>query len=180
MPGHNRGVSSTRAFEDLVAEVYEPLQRYLRRRADPAMADDVLGDVLLVMWRRVADIPTAATLPWCYGVARGCLSNAQRGSARYVKLVRRLAAEPETPPAPEDPVLDEALDALPPRDREVLRLWAWEHLSPAEIGLVLGITPNAASLRLHRATAKLKKELLRRQDSDAPGHLVERQGEETR
>ncbi len=48
------------SFEQLVAEAYEPLQRYLRRRTDPGTADDVLGDVLLVMWRRAADIPQAA------------------------------------------------------------------------------------------------------------------------
>jgi RNA polymerase sigma-70 factor, ECF subfamily len=173
-------VSPVASFEALVAEAYEPLQRYLRRRTDPATAEDVLGDVLLVMWRRANDIPAGAALPWCYGVARGCLSNAVRGSERHLRLVRRLAAEPVAGPAPEDPVLDEALHSLPDRDRELLRLWAWEQLAPAEIAVVLGITPNAASLRLHRATVKLKKELLRRQDPRVPGHLVERQGEETR
>jgi RNA polymerase sigma-70 factor (ECF subfamily) len=77
-------------------------------------------------------------------------------------------------------VLDQALHALSPAEQELLRLWAWEQLSASEIALVLGITPNAASLRLQRATTKLKKELLRRQDAAVPGHLVERRGEETR
>jgi RNA polymerase sigma-70 factor, ECF subfamily len=173
-------VSAVASFEDLVAEVYEPLQRYLRRRADPGTADDVLGDVLLVMWRRADDIPADAVLPWCYGVARGCLANAVRGADRHLRLVRRLARERVPAPAQEDPLLGEALDALPERDRELLRLWAWEQLAPAEIAVVLGITPNAASLRLHRATTKLKKELLGRQGPGLAGHLVERQGEETR
>ena len=60
-------------FEALVGAVYVPLQRYLRRRTDAASADDVLGDVLLVMWRRAEDIPDDAPLAWCYGVARGAL-----------------------------------------------------------------------------------------------------------
>jgi len=42
--------------------VYEPLQRYLRRRTDAAAADDVLGDALLVMWRRLDDVPPDAAL----------------------------------------------------------------------------------------------------------------------
>jgi RNA polymerase sigma-70 factor (ECF subfamily) len=165
-------------FEALVAEVYQPIQRYIRRRIDPASADDVLGDVLLVMWRRVDDIPIEAALAWCYGVARGCLANKRRGTDRHLKLVRRLAREraPATPS--DDLLLEDALSRLPETDREVLRLWAWEYLAPREIAIVLGITSNAASIRLHRATKKLKTEILRRKESGAPGHSMEEQGKE--
>ena len=165
------------AFERFVAEAYEPLQRYLRRRLDLATADDVLGDVLLVLWRRCDDIPAEAPLAWAYGVARGCLANTVRSHARQDRLLRRLS-EPAAPEPAEDPVLAEALDALPDKDRELLRLWAWEQLAPREIALVLGISANAASIRLHRATGKLRAELLRRKDEGPPGHLGERQGRE--
>ena len=72
----------------------------------------------------------------------------------------------------------DALDGLPEPDRELLRLWAWEQLPPREIAVVLGITPNAASIRLHRATQKLKAELERRKDPGSPGHRPEQQGKE--
>lgn len=170
--------SSHAAFEALVADAYAPLQRYLRRRTDATTADDVLGDALLVMWRRFDDIPPEATLAWCYGVARGCLANAVRGSQRQLRLVRRLAREPEPVDATDDPVLAEALAALPEGDREVLRLWAWEQLTPGEIAVVLDVTPNAASIRLHRAKSKLRAELLARKGSDPAGHPGGRQGEE--
>lgn len=75
-------------------------------------------------------------------------------------------------------MLSAALAALPARDQEVLRLWAWEQLPPREIALVLDITANAASIRLHRATQKLKKQLLKGKDQPASGQLVDRQGEE--
>ncbi|MEO6204344.1 MAG: sigma-70 family RNA polymerase sigma factor [Mycobacteriales bacterium] len=169
-----------RPFEELVAEAYEPLQRYLRRRTDPGTADDVLGDVLLVMWRRAADIPHEAELAWCYGVARGCLANATRASDRRLKLVRRLVAEPAPGAVDADPDLHEALQALPPKDAEVLRLWAWEQLTASEIATVLGITPNAASIRLHRATKKLKIEWSKRKKAGTSGQPVGRQGEEDR
>jgi RNA polymerase sigma-70 factor (ECF subfamily) len=165
-------------FEALVAEVYQPLQRYLYRRIDSAIADEVLGDVLLVMWRRVDDIPAEAALAWCYGVARGCLANKRRGIDRHLKLVRRLASEREPSIPSDDPLLREALGRLPEGDREVLRLWAWEYLPPREIAIVLGITPNAASIRLHRATKKLKTEFLPRNESGSPGHSMEQQGKE--
>ena len=56
-----------RRFERLVTEVYAPVQRYLLRRTDPTGADDVLGDVLLVLWRRLDDVPPERPLPWVYG-----------------------------------------------------------------------------------------------------------------
>jgi RNA polymerase sigma-70 factor (ECF subfamily) len=167
-------VSSSPAFESLVADVYGPLQRYLRRRTDPATADDVLGDALLVMWRRADDIPSDAALAWCYGVARRCLANALRGTDRQLQLVRRMAVEPPSSTPDDDPVLE----ALSAGDRELLRLWAWEQLSPAELGVVLGITPNAASIRLHRAKGKLRNQLLRRKAVAPSGHQARRQGEE--
>ena len=36
-------------------------------------------------------------------------------------------------------------------------LWAWEELAPREIALVLGVTPNAVSIRLHRAKGRLRE-----------------------
>ena len=166
------------AFESVVADVYGPLQRYLRRRTDPATADDVLGDVLLVMWRRADDIPPDASLAWCYGVARGCLANALRSSDRRLRLVRRIAGEPPLTTADEDPDLADALLALPSADRELLRLWAWEELTPAEIGVALGVTANAASIRLHRAKKRLKAQLLQRKDPAAVGQPGGRRGKE--
>lgn len=166
-----------RRFEALFDEVYEPLQRYIRRRIDRAEADDVLSDALLVMWRRLPDIPADAVLAWCYGVARGCLANQRRGAERRLKLVGRLSRE-RAPSPPADGPLDDALNRLPETDREVLHLWAWEQLPPREIAIVLGITPNAASIRLHRATQKLETELERRKDPGSPGHRREQQGKE--
>ena len=55
------------------------------------------------------------------------------------------------------PILD-ALQRLEHNDREILRLAAWEDLTAGEIAVVLGCTPNAASLRLSRARRKLRAE----------------------
>jgi RNA polymerase sigma-70 factor (ECF subfamily) len=166
-----------RRYEAVAAIVYEPLQRYLLRRVDPATADDVLGDVLVVLWRRLDDIPPEATLAWSYGVARRCLANSLRAADRQRRLVERVAQHAASPPAG-NPALDAALEALPDSDRELLRLWAWEQLPPREIAHALGISPNAASVRLHRATKKLKAQLDRGKDDIATGHLRERQGRE--
>jgi RNA polymerase sigma-70 factor (ECF subfamily) len=173
-----------RRFEALVAVVYEPVQRYLRRRTDPATADDVLADVLLVLWRRLDDVPGDAPLAYAYGVARGCLANSRRSTVRQERVVARLSQQRQPDDGPADPLdgaLDEALAALPEGDRELLRLWAWEQLPPREIALVLDVSANAVSIRLHRAKQKLR-ELLRtrsdgtRKDGDATGQTGTRRG----
>lgn len=161
-------------FEALLAEVGGPLQRFLRRRSPDA--DDLLSDVLLVLWRRLDDVPPEARLPWTYGVAHGCLQNAERSRARRLRLVRRVALEPVTAPPEEDPALAEALASLRDEDQEVLRLWAWEQLAPREIALVLDVTPNAASIRLHRATKRLREALLGKDALPAGHERAEQEG----
>jgi RNA polymerase sigma-70 factor (ECF subfamily) len=69
-----------------------------------------------------------------------------------------------------------ALAAMRPEEADLLRLWAWEQLGPGEIAEVLGITPNAASIRLHRARGKFVEEL--RKIDGAAGHEGVREGRE--
>jgi RNA polymerase sigma-70 factor (ECF subfamily) len=172
-------------FEAVVAELHDPIQRYLRRRAPADEAGDVLADVLLTVWRRLEDVPQDAALPWSYGVARRALANHRRAKARHLRLLQRL--ESERPPAfdddpaasLEDPGLAEALAGLPVADQEIIRLWAWEHLEPREIAQVLGSTANAVSLRLSRARRKLAGAMAR-QDPTSPGHIGDETAEENR
>ena len=162
-------------FEAIAPTLIEPLRRFLARRTDAATAEDVLAETLLVCWRRAADLPDEP-LPWAYGVARNCLRNAERSARRQERVAARLAAEPVDPGPPEDLALHDALAALRPDDAELLRLWAWERLTPAEIATVLDITANAASIRLHRAREKLRDQL--RKIADASGHEGSREASE--
>jgi RNA polymerase sigma-70 factor (ECF subfamily) len=162
-------------YEAVFREVYEPLQRYARRRVDPSAADDVVADTLLVVWRRLDDLPDGLALPWCYGIARRCLANHRRGDTRQVNVVQRLAGERHHEPPPDDPVLEAALEQLDIDDREIVRLWAWEQLPPREIAVVLGISANAAAIRVHRAKGRLANsltEVMHRKNRDAAGHTV--------
>ena len=152
-------------FETVATLVTEPVRRFLARRTDPETADDVLAETLLVCWRRLDDVPEGdEALPWTYAVARNALANAERGARRQRRLAYRITVV--DPPAEADPVPDdtgdrvtEALARLRPEEAELLRLWAWEQLGPAEIATVLDLTPNAVSIRLHRARGKLREML---------------------
>ena len=139
-------------FEALATDVIEPVRRYLARRTDPATADDVLSETLIVLWRRFEDVPDAE-VAWAIGIARLQLANAVRAQRRQERLARRIA---ETPvPTPDDidtaEAVRRAIARLRPGDAEIVRLWAWEGLEPAQLAVVLGITANAAAVRLHRA-----------------------------
>lgn len=160
-------------FEQVAPRLVEPLRRYLARRTDPATAEDVLAETLLVCWRRAEDLPEEP-LPWVYGVARNCLRNAERAARRQERVAARIMAQPADPGPPEDPALDEALATLRPEEAELLRLWAWEQLAPGEIAVVLGISPNAASTRLTRAKKKLADRL--RKSRAGAGHEESREG----
>jgi len=160
-------------FEAVAPALIEPLRRFLARRTDPATADDVLSETLLVCWRRFEDLPDEP-LPWAYAVARNCLANAERSARRRERLAARISvvdrpvAAVQGPGEESAPEVAEALGRLRDEDAELLRLWAWEQLSSAEIATVLGISANAASIRLHRARQKLRDEL--RKNTHAAGH----------
>ncbi len=57
-------------LEQVVRTVVEPVRRYLHRRTDGATADDVLGETLVVLWRRLDDVP-ADPVPWAIGIPAG-------------------------------------------------------------------------------------------------------------
>lgn len=170
-PRPDDGAVEARArFEQTVHQIVEPLRRYLARRTDATTADDVLADTLMVCWRRYDQL-SEEPLPFAYGVARLCLANAERGARRQRRVAGKIAAlDPprELPDPVGDDRLTEAMAELSPDDAELLRLWAWEQLTAGEIATVLDITPNAASIRLHRAKEKLRTALRKADAGD--GH----------
>lgn len=172
----NRGSvdARRRRFEAVFAEVYEPVQRYVRRRVDSGSVDDLVSETMLTVWRRLDDVPTEAVLPWVYGVARRQIANHRRSAVRRLRLDRRVEAEPVNPSESDHPLdaeLHTALQSLDEADRELLQLWAWEQLDPAEIAVVLGTTPNAILIRLHRAKARLGQKLeIARKSEVLSGH----------
>jgi RNA polymerase sigma-70 factor (ECF subfamily) len=175
-------------FVRLAALVHEPIQRYAMRRVDPADVDDVVAETLLVLWRRLDDVPADAELPWCYNVARNCVANLRRSARRRVRLTSRLADELHVTDrygsaTESGQVVHAALAALPAKERDVVLLWAWEGLAPREIAVALGTSANAVSLRLSRARRRMKSYLASRgtrQDPAGGGHEVPVSEEEAR
>jgi RNA polymerase sigma-70 factor (ECF subfamily) len=135
----------------------------IRRLPDRTSAPDVVADVFLVAWRRMRDVPDGdAARLWLFGVARMTLQNERRSRRRHEALGERLRAELAVQPdvaGPEerDPALAAALARLRPDDRELLLLIGWDGLTPSEAAVVLGISAEAARVRVHRARGRLRQ-----------------------
>lgn len=142
---------------------YEAVMRYARRRTEQlADAEEAVAQTFVVAWQRLENMPAPdERLPWLYGVARRVLLNQRRGAMRRARLHERMRTAPTAPhPRPSAlPTVLEAIAHLSDADREILRLVAWEDLTHAEIATAFGISPNAAAIRLHRARARLDRQL---------------------
>jgi RNA polymerase sigma-70 factor (ECF subfamily) len=150
-------------FEALYRRHSAAVKRYVLRRSDVQSADDVVADVFVICWRRLADVPDDP-LPWLLGVARHVLANRRRRDARQGALARALRFErppvarpPDDAPSGRD--VWHALAALSERDRELLLLVAWEGLSTARAARVLGVRANTCSARLSRARRRFARAL---------------------
>ena len=147
-------------FEGLFRTHADAVRGYALRRTDPDDADDVVAETFLIAWRRLDDVPADAT-PWLLGVARRVLSNRRRSDRRVVSLSNRLAERERRKPlaATDDSdlvsTIEAALDRLPDKEREALRLLAWEGLSTGEAAVVLGCTRATLAVRAHRARRRL-------------------------
>ncbi|MEU4193444.1 RNA polymerase sigma factor [Kribbella sp. NPDC026611] len=154
-------------FEALYAATLPQVLGYALRRCDNAEdAADVAAETFAIAWRRLSAVPDGdeARL-WLYGVARKVLANHRRRAGRRRDLSARLAAEVaevyEEQPRDDGElaVVGRAFRALPPADRELLSLVAWEGLGTGEIATVLGCSRNAVRIRLHRARRRLSHAL---------------------
>ena len=155
-------------YRALFRDTARPVLAYvLRRTGNASDAADIVADTFLVAWRRIDDVPLGGEARlWLFGTARGVMRNYARGQVRRTRLGERLRSELAhlVVDDPAGSVSDvEAVRAAMARldefDRELLRLTAWEGLTPTELAVVLDIPAGTARSRLHRARARLRAEL---------------------
>ena len=154
-------------FERLFRNTRTDLLAYLLRRStNPEDAADVLAQVYVIAWQKVEAVPPGdQARPWLFGVARNLLLKAWSRRRSAETLAHRLAAELRDAgrlvhsPEPAATAIRQALASLPEIDREIVTLTAWEGLTPRQIAVVVGRSPNVVRVRLHRARARLRRDL---------------------
>jgi len=152
------------------AAIYEAHRRPMFRLAygillDADEARDAVQEAFLRLHRAAPSWePRAAVRTWLHRVVLNhCLSLRQR-------LVRMIFAPPperETRDSPETKALareavvavERSLETLPMKQRAVVCLHLEEELDPSEIAPLVGMTPNATRVTLHRALTKLRSDL---------------------
>ncbi len=135
------------------------LFRWLLARGLPrGDAEDLLSECFLALvdrGERAAEIEDVGA--YLFAVARNQL--ARRGRRSEPEALD-LIAEPAASDAPADALaVREALADLPLEQREVVVLKVWQGRTFAEIGRLLGISPNTASSRYRYALEKLRTAL---------------------
>jgi RNA polymerase sigma-70 factor (ECF subfamily) len=159
------------AFAELVARYARRLRFYLRKLAGDALADDLLQDVWLDVFAKLARLrDPGAFSAWAYRIAR---------DKAYAELARRrvprtpldageLPGESEDCPAADDNADDDAwsaedvervragLDQLARDHREVLVLRFVEDMTYEQIAAVIGRPVGTVRSRVHYAKQSLR------------------------
>lgn len=150
-----------RAFEASASD----LLAYLARRTDSYDAPDLLGETMVVAWRRVRELPEdpERARMWLFGIARGTLQNHARGERRRWALADRIRSQVRddaTAPSADAGVdVRDAIDRLEPDLAELVRLVHWERLSLTDAAELLGIPASTARGRYQRAREQLRATL---------------------
>jgi RNA polymerase sigma-70 factor (ECF subfamily) len=160
----SRRDSGQTRFRVLYDETIPRVYRYVTRAVAPNLVDldDLVAEVYLVAWRRIDELPPPPEDQlWLLGVARNVVAHHRRSTALRSRLQDRLFRERPTL-EPDVDVSDGVLNAvrhLPQREREAFHLVVWEGLRIEEAATVIGCSPNAVRIRVHRARRRLADRL---------------------
>jgi len=146
-------------FEQLYEAHVDQVMRYCLRHVAPAEAEDAVADTFTVAWRRFDELPDEP-IAWLLATARNHLLSTWRRRRRADELVVRLSSRASAAPSAEVTAarraeLVEGLASLDEAHREALLLTCWDNLSTEQAAQVLGCTPGALRVRVHRARASL-------------------------
>lgn len=166
-------VGDQSAFERLYHLYEKRLYQYVSTLvSDAALAEEVVGDTMLAVWRGAGTFAHASRVStWIFGIARHKALDAIRRSGRKQREVdlEGAAELPHPHGRPDAGVLQNqvarltqrAMACLTHEHREILRLVFYEELPYEEISILLGIPTNTVKTRVYHAKQRLKEQLQR-------------------
>lgn len=166
------------ALEDLIAGSYRAAYTLaLRLMGNPDDAAEATQEAYIRMVRGLKRFREVGAFPtWLFKIVSNvCMTEMRKRSRRELPVeidtmdgAERLPLGGETPPADAEEAaigrvfwgeLERSVRALPDPYRSVVVLRDIQGLSGEETGEILGISPGAVKVRLHRARRKLKEDL---------------------
>ena len=151
------------ALEQLLRNSHAPLRRYITRLAGTDLADDILQETSIQIFRKLTFLREPAVFPaWALRIA-------SRIAISHLKRAHRWQPLDDFPPETLTPTPDlgerpdaaffSLLDHVSPASRAVLLLHYQHDLSLEETAAILDIPVGTAKSRLHYGVATLRKHL---------------------
>ena len=137
----------------------------LNRLGDRGLAEEVVQDVFMRVWRHAAEYDAArgSVRTWLYGIARNAIVDLERHRSRRPPLATR-EPEPEGGASADEPIerallrwqVQAALERLTPEHREVVRLAHLGGLSVKEIADLTGLPAGTVKSRTYYALQNMR------------------------
>jgi RNA polymerase sigma factor (sigma-70 family) len=152
---------------DQFAEQYKAnlprIAAFIARRVDRSLVEDLCSDVFEIAYRKRNQAPqeTDREFGWLCQIAQNLINNHRRREVTSKKLVVALSVPTSSPSAEslvvQDLHLRECWNQLKPKQQQILAMVAFDEMSIKDVAMVLGIKPNAATVRLSRAREAFAK-----------------------
>jgi RNA polymerase sigma-70 factor (ECF subfamily) len=150
------------ALEQLLRDVYPPLRRYIASLVGSDLADDVLQETSLQIFRKLPFLREPAVFrPWTFRIASRIafahLKHARRWQPLEEAPVEHFTVSDPTLGEPPDEAFFTLLDHVSPASRAVLLLRYQHDLTLEESAAILEIPIGTAKSRLHYGVTTLRK-----------------------
>lgn len=140
---------------------------FVAKRVGPEDAEDVLQTALVRALAHAQDVRAdERVVAWFYRILRNAVADHWRARTAGRRGDQSIRAEPwPVAPTPDDDralcrCFEPLVETLPPDQARVLRRVDLEEARPTDVAAELGVTANAAMVRLHRARRALRARLL--------------------
>ncbi len=152
------------ALEELLREAYGPLRRYIIYLAGAGMADDILQETSLQIFRKLPHLREPAVFrAWTFRIASRIAFSQMKSARRWQALedapVEQLTMFAVGIGEPPDEGFLELIERVSPASRAVLLLRYQQDLSLEEAAAILEIPVGTAKSRLHYGVTMLRKYL---------------------
>ncbi|MEU7838621.1 RNA polymerase sigma factor [Nonomuraea sp. NPDC049129] len=165
-------VADPERFATVFDAHYEEIRRYIGRRLDLDIAEDLAAETFLIAFRRrdSFDAAKGGIRSWLYGIATNLVGKHRRAELRRYRALARSGPPPDESGHDQrvaDRVtagvtvqkLSAALAELSRGERDVLLLVAYGELTYDDVAAALGIANGTVASRLSRARTKLRDTL---------------------
>ena len=135
------------------------ISKFLARRVNAPDVEDLCSEVFVRAFEMKHRAPEGYELAWLYSIAGHLVANHRRKQSTAFRLFSALSVARFAPSAESlalaDFALTQAWGQLREADQNLLALVALDGATVTEAAKILGISPNAVSVRLNRARTKL-------------------------